>query len=105
MLSDLFVRTRGECERRIPDQKGEVMARTFDFMVMSDHYTEEDLVLLMRLSEEIADMIAITSIRLERSNGTIASWLESIEKDMCHLNTASSNALCQQAREIRLGWR
>lgn len=81
------------------------MARTFDFMVMSDHYTEEDLVLLMQLSEEIANMIAITSVRLERGNGTIASWLESIEDDMYRLNIASNNALCQQAREIRLGWR
>lgn len=81
------------------------MARTFDFMVMSDHYTDEDLELLMQLSEKIADMIAITLSQLERDNGTIASLLESIAGDMHRLSAASSNALCQQAREIRNGWR
>ena len=81
------------------------MARTFDFMMMSDHYNEEDLVLLMQLSEEIDDMIAIAGSLLDHSNGTIASWLGSIEGDMCRLSAASYNALCQQAHEIRKGWR
>lgn len=81
------------------------MARTFDFMVMSDHYTENDLRLLMQLSNEIADMIAIASSCLDHSNGTIASWLENIENDMSHLSIASSYALSQQAREIRKGWK
>ena len=81
------------------------MARTFNFMVMSDHYTEDDLILLMQLSNEIADMIAIASSCLDHSNGTIASWLENIEDDMTRLSVASSYALSQQAREIRKGWR
>ena len=81
------------------------MARTFNFMVMSDHYTEDDLILLMQLSDEIADMIAIASSCLDHSNGTIASWLENIEDDMSRLSIASSYALSQQAHKIRKGER
>lgn len=81
------------------------MARTFNFMVMSDHYTENDLKLLMKLSDEIADTIAIAISCLDHSNGTIASWLEDIEDDMGRLNTASSHALSQQTRKIRKGQR